>query len=106
MIAVIFEVEPAEAGMEGYLDIAVGLRTPATEAEKIKQKYGCALQALVERELADNIAEMSELFRRAAIAAAAVPAEADQASLDPTDPGVPSVLDLDGLIELLVGADE
>lgn len=30
MIAVIFEVEPAEAGMEGYLDIAAGLR-PALE---------------------------------------------------------------------------
>lgn len=28
-------------------DIAVGLRTPATEAEKIKIKYGCALTSLV-----------------------------------------------------------
>lgn len=28
-------------------DIAVGLRTPAQEAEKIKQKYGCALSSLV-----------------------------------------------------------
>ncbi len=28
-------------------DIAVGLRTPAAEAEKIKRKYGCALTALV-----------------------------------------------------------
>ena len=28
-------------------DIAVGLRTPASEAEKIKRKYGCALTSLV-----------------------------------------------------------
>lgn len=28
-------------------DIAVGLRTPSSEAEKIKQKYGCALSSLV-----------------------------------------------------------
>lgn len=28
-------------------DIAVGLRTPMAEAEKIKQKYGCCLSALV-----------------------------------------------------------
>ena len=28
-------------------DIAVGLRTPSAEAEKIKRKYGCALTALV-----------------------------------------------------------
>jgi len=28
-------------------DIAVGLRTPAAEAEKIKKKYGCALTSLV-----------------------------------------------------------
>jgi cell division protein FtsA len=28
-------------------DIAVGLRTPAAEAEKIKKKYGCALTTLV-----------------------------------------------------------
>lgn len=28
-------------------DIAVGLRTPSTEAEKIKKKYGCALTSLV-----------------------------------------------------------
>jgi cell division protein FtsA len=28
-------------------DIAVGLRTPTPEAEKIKQKYGCALSSLV-----------------------------------------------------------
>lgn len=31
-------------------DIAVGLRTPAIEAEKIKQKYGCALANLVPRD--------------------------------------------------------
>lgn len=31
-------------------DVAVGLRTPAQEAEKIKQKYGCALTSLVQRE--------------------------------------------------------
>lgn len=31
-------------------DIAVGLRTPAMEAEKIKQKYGCALASLVNRD--------------------------------------------------------
>lgn len=31
-------------------DIAVGLRTPALEAEKIKQKYGCALSSLVHKE--------------------------------------------------------
>ena len=28
-------------------DIAVGLRTPTSEAEKIRQKYGCALSSLV-----------------------------------------------------------
>jgi cell division protein FtsA len=31
-------------------DIAVGLRTPASEAEKIKKKYGCALTSLVRPE--------------------------------------------------------
>lgn len=31
-------------------DIAVGLRTPAHEAEKIKQKYGCVLTSLVSKE--------------------------------------------------------
>lgn len=31
-------------------DIAVGLRTPALEAEKIKQKYGCALAGLVSKD--------------------------------------------------------
>ncbi len=31
-------------------DIAVGLRTPASEAEKIKQKYGCALSSLVSQD--------------------------------------------------------
>jgi len=30
-------------------DIAVGLRTPAIEAEKLKQKYGCALGAMVQK---------------------------------------------------------
>ena len=31
-------------------DIAVGLRTPMNEAEKIKQKYGCCLTSMVGRE--------------------------------------------------------
>ncbi|MBI2340591.1 MAG: cell division protein FtsA [Deltaproteobacteria bacterium] len=31
-------------------DIAVGLRTPAAEAEKIKQKYGCSLTSMVRQE--------------------------------------------------------
>ena len=31
-------------------DIAVGLRTPMVEAEKIKRKYGCALNTLVNRD--------------------------------------------------------
>jgi len=31
-------------------DIAVGLRTPTAEAEKIKKRYGCALGALVNKE--------------------------------------------------------
>lgn len=31
-------------------DIAVGLRTPAIEADKIKQKYGCALAGMVPRD--------------------------------------------------------
>ncbi len=31
-------------------DIAVGLRTPMLEAEKIKQKYGCALSSLVQKD--------------------------------------------------------
>lgn len=31
-------------------DIAVGLRTPANEAEKIKQKYGCALSSLIHKD--------------------------------------------------------
>ncbi|HSI03362.1 MAG TPA: cell division protein FtsA [Myxococcota bacterium] len=31
-------------------DIAVGLRTPMDEAEQIKQKYGCAMQSMVEPE--------------------------------------------------------
>ncbi|OGW45774.1 MAG: cell division protein FtsA, partial [Nitrospirae bacterium GWD2_57_8] len=31
-------------------DISIGLRTPASEAEKIKIKYGCALSSLVKHE--------------------------------------------------------
>lgn len=31
-------------------DIAVGLRTPALEAEKIKQKFGCALSHMVQKD--------------------------------------------------------
>jgi len=31
-------------------DVAVGLRTPAAEAERIKQKYGCALSSMVEKD--------------------------------------------------------
>jgi len=31
-------------------DIAIGLRTPAQEAERIKQKYGCALSSMVTKE--------------------------------------------------------
>ena len=31
-------------------DIAVGLRTPIPEAEKIKKRYGCALSSLIEEE--------------------------------------------------------
>lgn len=31
-------------------DVAVGLRTPAGEAERIKQKYGCALSSMVQKE--------------------------------------------------------
>ncbi len=30
-------------------DIAIGLRTPALEAEKIKQKYGCSLSGLINK---------------------------------------------------------
>ena len=31
-------------------DVAVGLRTPAQEAERIKQKYGCVMTSLVQKE--------------------------------------------------------
>ena len=31
-------------------DIAIGLRTPAHEAERIKQKYGCALASMVDKD--------------------------------------------------------
>jgi len=31
-------------------DVAVGLRTPAAEAERIKQKYGCSLSSMVQRD--------------------------------------------------------
>jgi cell division protein FtsA len=31
-------------------DIAVGLRTPLEEAEKIKQRYGCALTAMIQKD--------------------------------------------------------
>ncbi|MBI2974414.1 MAG: cell division protein FtsA [Deltaproteobacteria bacterium] len=31
-------------------DVAVGLRTPAQEAERMKQKYGCVLTSLVQKE--------------------------------------------------------
>ncbi len=31
-------------------DVAVGLRTPAAEAERIKQKYGCSLASMVQKE--------------------------------------------------------
>lgn len=38
------------AGNHVTNDIAVGLRTPVTEAEKLKQKYGCALSSMVRKE--------------------------------------------------------
>lgn len=31
-------------------DVAVGLRTPADEAEKLKQRYGCAMVSMVDRD--------------------------------------------------------
>ena len=31
-------------------DVAIGLRTPAAEAERIKQKYGCALSSMVQKD--------------------------------------------------------
>src|SRR5262249_497941 len=31
-------------------DIAIGLRTPAHEAERIKQRYGCALASMVDKD--------------------------------------------------------
>lgn len=31
-------------------DVAIGLRTPAHEAERIKQKYGCAFSSMVDRD--------------------------------------------------------
>lgn len=39
-------------------DIAVGLRTPAIEAEKIKQRYGCALSSLVGKEETIEVASV------------------------------------------------
>lgn len=39
-------------------DIAVGLRTPQDEAEKIKQKYGCSLAALVRDEDTIDVASV------------------------------------------------
>lgn len=39
-------------------DVAVGLRTPAQEAEKIKQKYGCVLTSLVQREETIEVASV------------------------------------------------
>src|SRR6478752_4228864 len=31
-------------------DIAIGLRTPAHEAERIKQRYGCAMASMVDKD--------------------------------------------------------
>ena len=31
-------------------DIAVGLRTPVPEAERIKQRYGCAMASMVDKD--------------------------------------------------------
>lgn len=39
-------------------DVAVGLRTPAHEAEKIKQKYGCVLTSLVSKEETIEVASV------------------------------------------------
>jgi hypothetical protein len=42
-------------------DVAVGLRTPATDAERIKQKYGCALSSLVQK---DDTIEVASVGNR------------------------------------------
>jgi cell division protein FtsA len=39
-------------------DVAVGLRTPAHEAEKVKQKYGCVLSSLVQKEESIEVASV------------------------------------------------
>ena len=55
-IAIFFNnavVHTAVVGFGGHNvtnDIAVGMRTPRAEAERIKQRYGCALSRLVDRD--------------------------------------------------------
>ncbi|MBI2344017.1 MAG: cell division protein FtsA [Deltaproteobacteria bacterium] len=39
-------------------DVAVGLRTPAHEAEKVKQRYGCVLGAMVQKEETIEVASV------------------------------------------------
>lgn len=39
-------------------DVAVGLRTPAHEAEKVKQKYGCVLTSMVQKEDSIEVASV------------------------------------------------
>ncbi len=39
-------------------DVAVGLRTPAHEAEKVKQKYGCVLTSMVQKEESIEVASV------------------------------------------------
>ncbi len=39
-------------------DVAIGLRTPAHEAEKVKQKYGCVLTSMVQKEETIEVASV------------------------------------------------
>jgi cell division protein FtsA len=50
-------------------DVAVGLRTPIAEAEKIKKKYGCALATMI----SEDTIEVRASGQKVADPAAAAP---------------------------------
>ncbi len=61
-------------------DVAVGLRTPALEAERLKQKYGCALAAMVSKD--DTIDVPSVGGRRTRVLSRQILAEIIQPRLE------------------------
>ena len=98
-------------------DIAVGLRTPAVEAERLKQKYGCALAAMVGKD--DSIDVPSVGGRRSRVLSRQILAEIIQPRLEEIfdvvkqeiarsgyDGNIASGIVLTGGVSLMEGAPE